>query len=298
LESQDLPLIAALQADPRARAVQLGERIGMSAPTVSTRLRALIDRGAVEVVGIVDYRALATSALAIALVRGLAPEVLTTVPDRRGVVFAVQTIGSADAAVSFVDSDIHGIERHLEWLRARSLAVEVHHVLDIAVTGLPRREPVTLRDALDEDIACLLAVDARASFTSIAEGLGVPEATARSRAQRLLDGHVVTPLVIPQPALFGLHAAAALGIEVSAPAVDVLAVLAGIPGVITTLHTQGRFAAVVELIAPDTAAVARSRDAILAIPGVRDVEVYSYGARYIGRQPLPDRGHTPVVDRG
>ena len=289
LDPQDQRLVLALQAAPRARAVHLGAQVGMSAPTVSARLRALIDRGAIEVVGIIDYRSLPSSYAVIALVRGLAPGVLATMAQRRGVVFGVQTIGSWDAAVCFVDVDPSGMERHLEWLREHSAAVEAHPVLDIMVTGLQRQEPVSLRDPLDEDIACLLAVDARIGFTAMAQTLDIPEATARSRAQRLLDGHVVTPLVIPHPALFGLDAAGALGIEVDSPVTTVLPSLRDIPGVITTLHTQGRFAAVVELLATDMTAIAAIRDQVLGLTGVRDVEALTYGDRFIGRWPLPMR---------
>ncbi len=58
LDPQDQALILALQEQPRARAVQLGEVLGMSAPSVSNRLATLRERGAIEVVGMIDYRSL------------------------------------------------------------------------------------------------------------------------------------------------------------------------------------------------------------------------------------------------
>lgn len=289
LDPQDQALILALQTEPRARAVRLGELLGISAPSVSNRLSTLRERGAIEVIGIIDYRALASSYLAIALLRGFPSHLLTGLGERRGVVFAVQTIGAWDAAVCLIERDVHAMEVHIEWLRQHSTMVEVNPVLDIAVTGLPRHESVTIRDDLDSDIACLLAMDARASFTSIATTLGIPEATARSRAQRLLDGHVVTPLVIPHPSLFGLTVAAAIGIEVSEPVESIMSSLAGLPGVITSLRVQGRIAAVVEILAADTAAVAQLRDEVRAIRGVAGVEVLGYGERVVGRWPLPTR---------
>ena len=289
LDPQDQALVLALQAEPRARAVRLGEVTGMSAPTVSNRLQALRERGAIEVIGIIDYRALERAYLTIVLAKNLTREALASMPERPGVVFAVQTIGAWDAAVCFVADDPMGMETHLEWMRVHSAALEVETVLDIAVTGLSRQAPVLLRDGLDDDIAGLLALDARSSFTAIAEALDIPEATARLRAQRLLDGHAVTPLVIPDPALFGLNAAAAFGIAVDAPVAGVIDALSGLPGVITVLHTQGRYAAVVEVIAVDSVGVAAARDHTLELPGVRSVEVLTYGQRFIGRRPLPQR---------
>jgi len=289
LDPQDQALVLALQAEPRARAVRLGEVVGLSATTVSTRLRHLIERGAIEVVGVLDYRALPHSYLAIALARGLPADVIPGVRDQRGVVFAAQTIGSWDGLVCFIDTDAQRMEQHIDKLREQCAMVEVHPVLDVQVAGLHRRTPVALRDGLDDEIACLLAVDARITFTSIARDLDIPEATARLRAQRLLDGHVVTPLVIPNPALFGLNAAASLAVEVTGSVTPVLVALAAVPGVVTTLHLQGRFAAAVEVIAPDVASVAALRAQVLAIPGVRNVEVLIYGDRVIGTRPLPQR---------
>lgn len=303
LDPQDQALIIALQAEPRARAVRLGEVVRMSAPSVSNRLAALRDRGAVEVVGMIDYRAVQRTYIVIALLRGFPLPILAGLAKRRGIVFAVHTVGAWDAAICLFEPDAHAMEDQIEWLRRSSTSVEVNPVLDIAVNGLPRHDPVAIRDDLDADIACLLAVDARASFTSIAATLDIPEATARSRAQRLLDGHAVTPLVIPHPALFGLTAAAAIGIEVSEPVGPIMSVLAGLPGVITLIRLQGRFAAVVEVLAVDTPAVARLRDEVREIPGVARVEVLGYGERVVGRWPLPtpggeSTGYTPVVDRG
>lgn len=287
LEPQDQALVLALQAEPRARAIRLGERVGLSATTVSSRLRDLMERGAIEVLGIIDYRAVRDSAMVIALGRGLPVDVITTLRERRGVVFAAQVVGAWDGLVGFIDSSPQGVEEHLEWMRTCCTVVETHTVLDVRVTGLDRHDPVPIRDVLDAEIACILAANARASFTSIARELSIPEATARLRAQRLLDGHVVTPLVIPNPALFGLTAAAALAVEVAGSVTPVLDALGRLPGVITTLRLQGRFAAAVEVIAADVAAVAALRDQALAIPGVRDVEVITYGERVIGRWPLP-----------
>lgn len=287
LDPQDQALILALQAEPRARAVRLGEQLGMSAPSVSHRLADLRERGAIEVVGIIDYRALPSSYLTVALLRGFPAHLLAGLGDQRGVVFAVHTVGAWDAAVCLIDRDVHAMEAQIDELRKASTRVEVNAVLDMSVTGLPRFDLVSIRDDLDADIACLLAVDARASFTSIGNALGIPEATARSRAQRLLDGHVVTPLVIPHPSLFGLTAAAAIGVEVSQPLEPIMSALTALPGVIVSMHLQGRFAAVIEILAADTAAVAALRDHVRAIPGVIDVEVLGYGDRVVGRWPMP-----------
>lgn len=287
LDPQDYALMAALQANPRARATQLGAAVGLSAPSVSARLRRLIDGGVLEVVGIVNDRALARSYTAIALMRGMKSDVLPTWRDRQGLVFAAQSLGTWDGLVCMIGRDPAALEPDLDELRGMANVVEVHAVLSIAVTGVATADPLPIRDATDRDIACLLSADARTSFTRIAHELDIPESTARVRAQRLLDGHVVTPIVLPNPAVFGLIGGA-LGIEASGPAADLGSALRLIPGVITALRLQGRFAAAVEIVAPDSGAIVGIRDAIAQLDGVRSVEVMTYGDRVIGRWPLPD----------
>lgn len=285
-DSQDQALLAALQADPRARATVLGARLGMAAPTVSARLRRLIDGGVVEVVGILDDRALERSHTVVALMRTVAPDFLAAWQQRPGLVFAARALGAWDGLACIIGSDPASVEPDLDDLRRLAEVVEIHTVLSISVTGVTMQDPVKIRDATDRDIACLLSTDARMTFTQIAQALDIPESTARSRAQRLLDGHVVTPIVLPHPAVFGL-VGGALGIEVSGPATDLTDALRRIPGVITVLRLQGRFAAAVEIVAPDASAIGGIRDAISRLSAVRSVEVMTYGDRIIGRWPLP-----------
>lgn len=289
LNPQDQALISALHSAPRATAVELGDAIGMSAPTVSHHLRRLIREGVVEVVGVVDYRAWPSAFMAVMLLRGTDADLLAELPDRRGVVFAAQTFGPHDALVSVIDSTPGHLERTIDWLRSRTQSVETNVILDVSVNGLTRHDPAMLRDSLDDDIACLLSTNARMTFAALAEVLDVPEATARSRAQRLLHAGTVTPLVIPHPMLFGLNASGALAITVNAPAQPIHDALLHVPGVITTLQLQGRFALAAEVLAPDLNALGQLRDLVAAIDGVRDVEVLPYGRRVTGRWPLPAR---------
>lgn len=280
--------MAALQADPRARATQLGAAVGLSAPTVSARLRKLIDGEVLEVVGIVNDRALDRSYTAVALMRGLMSDFLPSWRDRPGLVFAAQALGAWDGLACLIGRDPQSLEPALDELRSMADVVETHAVLDVQVTGVTALSgPLPIRDGLDRDVACLLSADARMSFTQIAHELDIPESTARARAQRLLDGHVVTPFVLPNPAVFGLIGGA-LGIEASGPAADLASKLRAIPGVITVLRLQGRFAAAIEVLSPNSAAIVGIRDMVLRLEGVKSVEVMTYGDRVIGRWPLPE----------
>ena len=174
LDPQDQVLLAALQADPRARAIRLGTALGMSAPTVSARLRRLIDGGVIEVVGIIDERALPTAHTVIALMRGVTSDFLSSWRERPGLIFAAQAIGAWDSLACLLGRDPLDVEADLEALRQVADVIEVHTVLSIQVAGLQRGTPVPIRDSLDRDVACLLSADARLSFTAIAAALDIP----------------------------------------------------------------------------------------------------------------------------
>jgi Lrp/AsnC family transcriptional regulator for asnA, asnC and gidA len=261
----------------------------MSAPTVSHHLRRLTEEGAVEIIGVIDYRAWPSAFMAVLLLRGTDVDLLNELPERSGVVFAAQTFGPHDALVSIIDSTPAHLESTIDWLRTRTQSVETNVILDVTVNGLVRSEPAPLRDELDDNIACLLSNNARLPFATMAETLKVPEATARLRAQRLLNTGTVTPLVIPNPALFGLNASGALAITVDAPARPIHDALLAVPGVITTLRLQGRFAIAAEVLAADLTALGHLRDIVAGIEGVREVEVLPYGRRVTGHWPLPRR---------
>lgn len=286
LDPQDQALLAALQADPRARAIQLGSVLGMSAPTVSARLRRLIDGGVIEVIGIVNDHAVPAAHTAIALMRGVAADRLESWRDRQGLIFAAQAIGTWDSLACIIGRHPADVELHLEELRLVANVVETHTVLSIRVTGLHLQDPVAIRDDVDRDVACLLSTDARMTFTALAAALQIPESTARARAQRLLDGHVVTPMVVPNPVVFGLTGGA-MAIGTAGPVEGLEQRLVQVPGVISVLRLQGRYSTAIEFIAPDAAAILSIREAIVALPGVRSVDVMTYGDRVIGRWPLP-----------
>lgn len=54
LDAADRRLIAALAEDGQAGAAELAERLGVSAPTVRTRLKGLVSQGLLRVAGLVD----------------------------------------------------------------------------------------------------------------------------------------------------------------------------------------------------------------------------------------------------
>lgn len=291
LDDADLALVSALRLQPRATAAELGQALGVSASTAGARLRRLLDTGALRVVGYVHPGALPGSAMAVVFARARGAAALADdLGACDGVQLAVEVFGSSDLLVTLVASDaaaLHGDIDRLVRSRAHVHDVHVLRMLDHTVMGVPDLAPVPIRDELDRDLALMLGTDARATFTSLAEALGIPNATARARAQRLLDGGAVAPLVLPDPVLFGLPVTAVLAMRVDGPSAGAYAALPGIPGMLLAVRTEGAYDIGVEVVAPHLDALGAVREGLAALPGVRGIDTYVFGHRCIGTRPLP-----------
>lgn len=291
LDLIDAALVDALRARPRATAAEMGHLLGVSPSAAGARLRRLIRNHTVDVVGYVHPGSLPGSAMAVVFARAIgAAGIAEALGALDGVQLAVEVFGPADLLVTIVARDAGALHDDIDRLvrsRGGVRDVEVLRMLEHVVAGVPDRIPEPIRDDLDRELALLLGRDARATFTALAAATGVPIATARARAQRLLDGGVVAPLVLPHPRLFGLEVTAVLAIRVDGPCAPAFAALPAMPGVLLAVRTEGRYDMGVEVLVPDTRALGALRDGISGLPGVRAVDTFIFGHRRIGSRPLP-----------
>ena len=70
-------------------------------------------------------------------------------------------------------------------------------------------------DKVDSDIICFLQKDGRMSYTKIAEELGLSEATARTRIQRLLKNEVISIVAVCEPRKLGFAFTGNIKLQVS-----------------------------------------------------------------------------------
>lgn len=70
-------------------------------------------------------------------------------------------------------------------------------------------------EGLSRDIVELLQADGRAAFSTIAQKLGVSEATVRSRVARMRDANLIHFITVVNPLALGYTAWAMLGIKVA-----------------------------------------------------------------------------------
>lgn len=106
----------------------------------------------------------------------------------------------------------------------------------------------TVLDAVDKAIILALQTDGRMSYTSLAEKVGLSQAAARQRVNKLIDGGVMEVVAITDPLKLGFHVQADLGINVKGDPRPVVEALESLPEVEYLRYTAGRFEIMAEVL--------------------------------------------------
>jgi Lrp/AsnC family transcriptional regulator for asnA, asnC and gidA len=132
-------------------------------------------------------------------------------------------------------------------------------------------------DDVDRALALALQEDGRASYTKLAELVGMSQAGVRTRVQRLLASGAVQIAAVADPFAFGFSITAMLGVTFTGD----LHVLAERLAVLDAVHfvavTAGRYDCLAEVVCVDSDdLLTLVNDRIRSIDGVKDVDVITY----------------------
>ena len=132
-----------------------------------------------------------------------------------------------------------------------------------------------LFDELDLRIIDALAEDGRRPFTSVAEDLGVAEATVRSRVSRLLRLEAIRFVTDVKPHELGLLFAY-LGVRISGANVRrAIDAICRIPEAVYVIECTGSYDVLVEVVAQDSDDLLRlMQEEIRQVPGVSHVDTF------------------------
>jgi DNA-binding Lrp family transcriptional regulator len=143
-------------------------------------------------------------------------------------------------------------------------------------------------DEIDRQIIAELQQDGRRTYGRIAQVVGLSEAAARQRAQRLIEAGVIRIVAIADPHMLGYRMRATLGIACDG---DLDAVAAGLDEVAEAdfvVATAGAYDLLVELQCEDDEHLHRIiNDNIRRLPHVRRVESLIYLHFYKETYPWP-----------
>ena len=106
-------------------------------------------------------------------------------------------------------------------------------------------------DATAKRIIELLQEDGRISYAAIAKAVGLSEAAARARVQKLLDSEIMQVVAVTDPTQVGFTRQAMIGVRTEGDPMQVGDRLAEVPEVDYVVTTAGSFDLLVEVVCED-----------------------------------------------
>jgi Lrp/AsnC family transcriptional regulator for asnA, asnC and gidA len=137
-------------------------------------------------------------------------------------------------------------------------------------------EPPILDD-VNKRIIEQLQRDGRMSYATLAKKIGLSEAAARQRVQRMLDTGVMQIVAVTDPLTLGFHRQVMIGMKVEGDMRVVADQIAAISEVDYVVVCAGSYDVLAELVcADDEHLLSLLNDKIRAIPGVVNSETFVY----------------------
>lgn len=132
-------------------------------------------------------------------------------------------------------------------------------------------------DETDKAIIRELQVDGRMPYSKLGPAVGLSQAAARQRVQRLVDRGVLQVVAVTDPAMLGFAVQALVGIEVAGDVRAVADALTEWDEAEYVVITAGRYDIFTEVVCVDMAHLLELvNDRVRTLEGVKGTEIFSY----------------------
>ena len=131
-------------------------------------------------------------------------------------------------------------------------------------------------DAIDRAIIEQLQADGRVPYTRLGAAVGLSEAAARQRVQRLLDADVLQVVGVTNPMSLGRRRMAMIGVRTSGRTDELAVTLQAMEDIDYLVITAGSFDLMCEVVVADDAALLELGNRIRSVPGVLSTETFIY----------------------
>lgn len=131
-------------------------------------------------------------------------------------------------------------------------------------------------DATDHAIIEALQQDGRMAYTKLGAAVGLSEAAARQRVQRLLDAGVMQIVAITNPLSIGYRRMAMIGVRTEGPSDEIAEALQAMDDIDYLVITAGSFDMLCEAIIANDADLLDLTNRIRKVPGVTSTESFIY----------------------
>jgi Lrp/AsnC family transcriptional regulator for asnA, asnC and gidA len=138
-----------------------------------------------------------------------------------------------------------------------------------------------LLDDVSKKIVELLQEDGRRPYAEIGRAVGLSEAAARQRVQRMTDAGIIQIVAVTDPMQLGFHRMSMIGIRVTGDPREVAEELTRIPELAYVVVTLGTFDILVEAVCEDDQhLIELIASRIRTVPGVAHTESLLYAGLY------------------
>lgn len=138
-----------------------------------------------------------------------------------------------------------------------------------------------LLDDVSKKIVELLQEDGRRPYAEIGRAVGLSEAAARQRVQRMTEAGIIQIVAVTDPMQLGFHRMSMIGIRVTGDPREVAQALTEIPELAYVVVTLGTFDILVEAVCEDDQhLIELIASRIRTIPGVAHTESLLYAGLY------------------
>jgi Lrp/AsnC family transcriptional regulator for asnA, asnC and gidA len=131
-------------------------------------------------------------------------------------------------------------------------------------------------DDVDRAIIVALQRDGRAPYTRLGSEVGLSEAAARQRVQRLVDQGVMQVVAVTNPLADGRRRMAMIGIRTEGPTEGIADLLHQMEDIDYLVVTAGTYDLMAEVVTADDASLLAITNRIRSVPGVTSTETFVY----------------------
>jgi Lrp/AsnC family transcriptional regulator for asnA, asnC and gidA len=136
-------------------------------------------------------------------------------------------------------------------------------------------------DDVSKKIVELLQEDGRRPYAEIGRAVGLSEAAARQRVQRMTEAGIIQIVAVTDPMQLGFHRMSMIGIRVTGDPREIAQELTKIPELAYVVVTLGTFDILVEAVCEDDQhLIDLIASRIRAIPGIAHTESLLYAGLY------------------
>jgi Lrp/AsnC family transcriptional regulator for asnA, asnC and gidA len=137
-------------------------------------------------------------------------------------------------------------------------------------------DPVPLDD-IDKRIITELQIDGRLPYARLGPAVGLSQAAARQRVQRLIERGVMQVVAVTDPLALGFNLEAMIGVRADGDLRTLARTLATIDEIDYVVVTSGGYDLLVETVCEGTdELLALLNDRIRTLPGVRSADAFPY----------------------